>query len=103
MMTEEQRQAFEAQCKKIAVEYYGYSDNPATISAMLERNGKGQYYVMWVQGAALGWMASREAVVIGRPEKCEFADPDGDYAKGYRLGIRSMVDVIEAQGLKVAR
>jgi hypothetical protein len=49
------------------------------------------------------WQASRETPVIKRPEKCEFAEPDGSYHKGYRQGMRSMVDAIEAAGLKVSQ
>ncbi|MGS0735543.1 hypothetical protein ACVBEG_03055 [Pseudomonas sp. GG8] len=49
------------------------------------------------------WKQSREALVIECPEKCEFAEPDGSYHKGYRQGMRSMVDAIEAAGLKVSQ
>ncbi len=48
-----------------------------------------------------GWHASREAVVIQLPEKCEYADPDSDYAKGHRQGKRDVVDCIEGADLKV--
>lgn len=47
------------------------------------------------------WQRSREALVIERPEKCEFADPDGPYHKGYRQGMRNMVDAVESAGLRV--
>lgn len=62
----------------------------------------GKYFDAHAQGAWWAWQASRDAVVIELPEKCEFADPEGPYHKGYRQGIRSMVDSIEAAGLKVA-
>jgi len=59
---------------------------------------------MALMGAAMwAWQASREALVIKRPEQCEYANTVGEYAKGHRQGIRSMVDAIEAQGLKVSR
>lgn len=47
------------------------------------------------------WQASRAALLIEHPEKCEFAEVDGSYHKGYRQGMRNMVDAIEAAGLKV--
>lgn len=54
------------------------------------------YRALWT-----GWQESRTALVIERPEKCEFAEPDGPYHRGYRQGVRNMVDAIEAAGLKV--
>lgn len=51
--------------------------------------------------ACLAWEASRAVLVIARPEECEFAEPDGPYHRGYRQGVRNMVDSVEAAGLKV--
>ncbi|KTC25450.1 hypothetical protein AO392_14595 [Pseudomonas putida] len=47
------------------------------------------------------WQASREAVVVELPGPCEYADPQGEYAKGHRIGKRDVVAAIEAHGLKV--
>ena len=62
-----------------------------------------RYRLVWVQTSWIAWQASREAVVVERPDKCEFAEPGGDYENGYRQGIRSMVDMVEAEGIKVAQ
>lgn len=48
------------------------------------------------------WRESRAALVIKLPEKCEYANTVGDYAKGHRHGQRDVVDCIEAAGVKVA-
>ncbi|MEG0969211.1 MAG: hypothetical protein RSG92_27995 [Pseudomonas sp.] len=66
-----------------------------------DKYSNGDYRNQHVQRYWLGWQASRTAVVVERPEKCEFAEPSGEYAKGYRQGIRGMVDAIEDLGLKV--
>lgn len=47
------------------------------------------------------WKTSRETLVIKLPEKCEYADPQSEYAKGHRQGMRAVVDQVEASGLKV--
>lgn len=50
--------------------------------------------------ACLAWAASREALVIQLPEKCEYADFQSEYAKGHRQGMRAYRDAIEAAGVK---
>lgn len=54
-----------------------------------------------IQSDWVVWQASREALVIQLPEKCEYADSQSGYAKGHRQGKRDLVDCIEAAGLKV--
>lgn len=79
----------------------GYSAFSAQL--MFERGSDGEYRSPRVAGAWWGWNASRVDLVIQRPEKCEFAEAQGPYAKGYRQGIRIMVDAIESAGLRVSR
>lgn len=108
-MTDEQRQDFEAQCIKIAVEHYGYSSGDAMLKALLERNRNGRYAVEWVQGAALGWVASREAVVVRLPSRPYASEADEEQMTEYEIGIAhggceqwdKIHEVIEGQGLKV--
>ncbi|WP_440090125.1 hypothetical protein [Pseudomonas fragariae (ex Marin et al. 2024)] len=61
----------------------------------------GEYHSTTLHYCWMAWQAAREALVIERPEKCEFAELDGPYHKGYRQGVRNMVDAIEAAGVKV--
>ncbi len=56
----------------------------------------GELHAAWI-----AWQASREALVIQLPEKCEYADSQSGYAKGNRQGKRDGVDCIAAAGLKV--
>lgn len=66
----------------------------------LDRTISGNYADIDMQHAWQSWQASRECLVIELPEKCEYADDQGDYAKGHRQGIRSAVDAITAAGVK---
>jgi hypothetical protein len=68
----------------------------------LTKDAGGDYTNYAAQAYFDFWNGSRAALVIDRPEKCEFAEADGPYHKGYRQGIRNMVDAIEAAGLKVS-
>lgn len=52
-------------------------------------------------GWQAAWKASRDSLVIDIPGKCEFAEQDGAYHRGYRQGVRAMTDNVEAAGLKV--
>lgn len=61
-----------------------------------ESKAHGDMSVAW-----WGWKAALESLVIELPEACEYAEQDGDYAKGHRIGKRDVVAAIEAQGLKV--
>jgi hypothetical protein len=60
----------------------------------------GSYFLATTEKAWRAWQASRQALVISKPEQCIYANTAGDYAKGHRQGIRSMVDAIESQGVK---
>lgn len=65
---------------------------------LLGRNGSGDYAVTWVQGAWIGWQASREALVIELPEKW------GEYTEvgsAVSDAIDECREAIEAAGLKV--
>lgn len=88
-MREENREQFEAWARKMSMDLE-YRNIP----------GVGQFYVcprtLLAQEA---WQASRQAVVVELPERCEYADPQGEYAKGHRIGKRDVVAAIEAQGL----
>jgi hypothetical protein len=85
MNDKKSREEFEVWMRDVAKTVVGSSD---LYAARLER-------MYWDT-----WQASRAALVIQPPAKFEFADPDGPYHKGYRQGVRSMVDAIEAAGVR---
>ena len=93
IMNEKMREQFEAWAMTSA--YLGLSDT------CMERFKDG-YLGGELHAAWIAWQASRAALVIQLPEKCEYADSQSGYAKGHRQGKRDLVDCIEAAGLKVA-
>ena len=62
----------------------------------------GEYELPGLEGAWWGWQASREAVVVELPRPYESAPPYACYEGGWNDMRVEAVDVIEAQGLKVA-
>ena len=89
MDTNKMREQFEAEFSR---------QFPTIFSAAKSGESKahGDMSVAW-----WGWQAALESLVIKLPETCEYAEPNGEYAKGHRIGKRDMVAAIEAQGLKV--
>lgn len=94
MDTNKMREQFE----KIADEHYLLCE----LSLQRNEHQLDEYLDPAVQIAWEFFVASREAVVVELPESCEYAYPQGEYAKGHRIGKRDVVGTIEAQGLKVA-
>jgi len=47
------------------------------------------------------YCASIASVFVRRPESCEFAELNGPYHRGYRQGVRVMVDAVESANLRV--
>lgn len=85
-MSEQMRGEFEAECKRLT-------------SVAMSRADEG--YADWlVQALWIMWQASRAALCVELPEKCEYANPQGEYAKGDRQGRRSIIDAIHAAGVK---
>ncbi|MBD1589498.1 hypothetical protein [Pseudomonas typographi] len=81
-----------------------FGDFKALFAEVLKEDRRGHTYRADLYATAWwAWQASRAAVVVERPEKCEFAEPGGAYEKGYRQGLRDMIDAIEASGMKVRR
>ena len=96
MSQDKSREEFEAwECEA------GSGPQTDPIWLMRHQENPDRYLLHPVQRRWEAWQASRAAVVVERPEKCEFAEPGGPYESGYRQGIRTMVDAIEAAGLKV--
>lgn len=52
-----EREMFEKEILKVAVDSYGYRQNDALPQRILERMGNGEYCVEWVNGAFKGWQA----------------------------------------------
>lgn len=88
------QEQFEAAVKRVAIEHFGYSDGDALLKNILEKRKNGSYCVEWVNGFAIGWQASREAVVVKLP-----INVSGGL---YSLALEDCKRCIEAQGLKVA-
>lgn len=100
-MNDKVREQFQAWYLAEMLEMFGEDARSQIELNLAWSRDDGSYADPMLRLGLMAWQASRETLVVERPEKCEFAEPGGDYEKGYRQGVRSMVDRIEAQGLKV--
>ncbi|HDR2874356.1 TPA: hypothetical protein QCK10_001478 [Enterobacter roggenkampii] len=71
----------------------------------LEDEGEVEYVDDWVQGAWVGWRASRAAIEIELPAKIERevrdTDIDDERRWGHNDAIRDCAEAIRAAGIKV--
>jgi hypothetical protein len=92
-MSEQMREKFEAWAMKQA-ESMRYSFPAGAV----ELNGLGDYAIVWVQGAWLGWQASRAALVIKLPLPTKRAFHE--YDLGYNEALDHCEEAIQAAGVK---
>jgi hypothetical protein len=66
----------------------------------VELNGLGDYAIVWVQGAWLGWVASRAALVIELPADCHLSRDGLDECHLAGQMRDDIINAIHAAGIK---
>jgi hypothetical protein len=101
-MSEQMREKFEAWAMKQA-ESMRYSFPAGAV----ELNGLGDYAIVWVQGAWLGWQASRAELCVELPKLTRPEEPedafDDSWLDGYSAADRYRTkcrEAIHAAGVK---